>query len=239
MATSGITIEELTRDELIEAALRKIGVLGEGTSANATQLSDGAQALNAVVLEFMTLGMPLWKRTELAITMVTGQSTYTIGVGQTLNHPFPTKLYQANLAIPNSSARINMQILGHYDYNNLPVNATGTPVNVSYQPFINFGTLYVWPTPDASVPAGTQVYLTYQEPVEVFTAGGQTADFPQEWQNALIYTLALVLADEYGLPVQDKQWLEKQADKHLNTALSFGTEDASLFIQPDWQTMSK
>lgn len=233
MATSGITIEELTRDELINAALRKIGVVGEGTSANATQLSEGAEALNSLLLEYQTLGMPLWKRTELAITMVAAQSTYTIGVGQTINQAFPLKITEATMQVTGSGSEIDMEIKPRYDFNLLPTNSTGTPVCISYQPFINYGVVSVWPTPDSSLPAGSTVTITYQKPYDVFTAGTQTPDFPQEWQNALIYGLALVLSDEYGLPLPDKQWLEKQAEKHLNTALSFGTEEGSISFYPD------
>lgn len=233
MATSGVTVWQKNRDAIISAALRKIGVIGEGVSANATQLSEGEEALNTVVSEFQALGMPLWKRKETAITLVSGQSQYTIGVSQAVNTAFPLKLIQANLALTGSSSRLDMEIKADYDFNNLPTTSTGTPVCVSYQPYINLGVLSVWPTPDSSVAAGSTIVITYQSPVEVFTSGTDTMDFPQEWYNAIIYHLALVLADEYGIPIPDKQWLEKQSEKHLNTALSIGTEDASITFYPD------
>ena len=233
MATSGITVSQLTRDQIINAALRKIGVVGEGVIANATQLADGQEALNATVLELTTFGMPLWKRTELAITLVTGQRTYTIGVGQTINVPFPQKLSEAVMQVSGSNSQIDMEIKARYDFNLLPTNSNGTPVSVTYQPFVNYGELLVWPTPDSSLPAGSTVAITYQEPFDVFTSASETPDFPQEWQQALIYQLALVLSDDYGLPVTDKQWLEKQAEKHISQVLGFGTEEASLFIYPD------
>lgn len=233
MATSGTAVWTLTRNQLIEAALRKIGVIGEGVAANATQISEGAEALNTLVSEFTVLGMPLWATEEVSLPLVAGQSVYQIGEGLAFNHPYPFKLYQANLAIPGNSSRINMEIKAHYDYNNLPVNASGTPVAVSYRPFIDYGELSVWPTPSTSMVAGTSVYLLYQRPFDVFTASGETPDFPSEWKNALIYGLALLLADEYGLPINDKQWLEKQADKHLNTALSGAAEEVSLFFYPN------
>lgn len=230
MATSGQTLWQLSRDELISAALRKIGVIGEGVTANATQLSEGEEALNAVISEMQALGMPLWKRTELNITMVNGQATYEIGIGKASNVPFPMKLSQAVLNVTGSGAEIEMEIKANYDFNLLPSTSSGTPVTVKYQPLVNYGVLTVWPTPGSG---SYTITLTYQEPFDVFTSGAEDADFPQEWHNALIYNLALVLADEYGIPIPDKQWLEKQAEKHLNTALSFGTEEASIFFYPD------
>lgn len=232
MATSNNTIWQLSRDDIINAALRKISVLGEGQTANAQQLSDGAQALNALISELQPLGLELWKRLEMDVTLVNGQSTYTIGVGKAINIPFPVKLLQVESQIGTSSSRVDMEIKARYDFNNLPVNSTGTPVSISYQPFINYGVLSVWPTPTA-LPVGSKLVLTYQKPFDIFTTGVETIDFPQEWHNTLIYHLAALLADEYQLPLDDRKWLEGRADKRLATVLSGGGEGTSLFFYPN------
>jgi len=229
MATSGVTVLEMSRDSIINAALRKIGVIGEGTTANPEQTSTGAEALNTLVQLFATLGMPLWKRTELAIPMVVGQRDYTIGVGRTIDVPFPMKISEATFEYTGSGSQQDVEIKASYDFNLLPSNSQGTVVSIKYQPFINYGVVSVWPKP--STATGT-LTITYQAPYDVFTASGDTPDFPQEWQNALIYNLALLLADEYALPLPDKQWIEKQATKHLSQALDFGTEEGSLFFSP-------
>lgn len=232
MATSGITISELSRDQIITRALRKIGVLAEGVAASATQLSEGAEALGPLVKEMQTLGMPLWKRTDYALTLTNGVSSYTIGIGQTTNIPFPLKITQAVLQQGASGSKIDVEIKAKQDFQLLPSNSTGTVVNMSYQPFINYGVVSVWPTPNSSDQILT---LTFQEPFDIFNTGADTADFPEEWQNALIYQLALILADDYQLPIQDKQWHEKQADKRLASALSFGTEESSIQFQPTYR----
>jgi len=232
MTTSNNTIFQLSRDDIINAALRKLSVVGEGQVANANQLTDAAQALNTLVAEMQTLGLHLWKRFEYSLTLVAGTSNYTIGVGQTLNLPFPLKLIQAETLLTGASSRIDLEIKANYDFNNLPNSSTGTPVAVTYQPFVNYGIVSVWPTPDASVPALSSIVLTYQKPFDYFDTGTDTADFPQEWGNALIYQLALVLSDEYGLPLDDRRWLEKQADKRLASALATASEDTSIFLYP-------
>lgn len=229
MATSGVTLLEMTRDSIVNAALRKIGVVGEGVVANAEQLTTGSESLNTLVQEFATLGMPLWKRTELDIPMVVNQRDYTVGVGQTINTAFPLKLTQATLAYTGAGTQQDVEIKASQDFNLLPTTSTGTPVSLKYQPFINYGVVSVWPLPSS---ASYTLTITYQKPYDVFTAAGDTPDFPQEWQNALIYNLALLLSDDYGLPLPDKQWLEKQATKHLSQALDAGTEEGSVFIQP-------
>lgn len=229
MSTSGITVNEITRDDIITRALRKIGVIGEGTSASATQISEAAEALGPLVQEMVSMGMPLWKRVEYPIPLVYGKSTYTLGIGQEYNVPFPVKIAEAIMQQQPNSAKINIEILPAYDYNLLPSNSTGVVVNMKYQPFINYGVVSVWPTPNTDNQVLT---LSYYRPFEVFNSGTDTPDFPQEWQNALIYQLALILADEYGLPLPDKQWLEKQADKRLASALANGTEEGSIKFYP-------
>lgn len=232
MSTSGITINELTRDQIITRALRKIGVLGEGNSANPTQISEAADTLGPLVQEMQTLGMPLWKRTDYVLPLVSGQKDYVFGIGEAISIPFPMKLYQAVMQYAGSNSKIDVEIKSKYDFQLLPSNSTGMVVSVTYQPFINHGILSVWPTPNTN---DQQLTITYQAPFDIFSSGTNTADFPQEWQNALIYHLALLLADEYGLPLPDKEWLAKQADKHLASALSFGEEDASLWFHPSYK----
>jgi hypothetical protein len=233
MPTSTTTLWEMSRDEIINKALSKLGVVGEGETASPTQIADAVDDLNGILAEFQTLGMPLWKRVELPITLVSGQSTYTIGEGQAINAPYPYKVSQANLALVNSSSRPDLDILSNYNFNNLPTSSTGTPVQVSYQPFIDYGVLSVWPTPNATVPVGSTIILTYQRPMYKFTSGTETLDCPQEWYNAVIYQLVHVKADDYSLPLEDRRWFEKQAEKRLAGALSGGVEDSSIFFFPD------
>lgn len=235
MATSGISIALTTRDEIIQGALEQLGVIGEGQTPSATQYTKGARWLNMVVSEFRVLGMPLWKRTDYNLTLVTGQQDYVLGVGQAENTAYPVHLYQARLQVPPYDSDIEMNLLSFPDFNLLPSGSEGIPVNVNYQPQINKGTLSVWPIPDASVPALTRIVLTYQAPTEIFNASGDNPDFPQEWYLALVTQLAWVLAPSYGIPEQRISMLEKSAATHLSAALSNGAEDASVYIQPNRQ----
>lgn len=236
MSTSGNTITEISRDDIITDALGHLGVLGEGQTPNANQITKGSRLLNNIVSEFRTLGMQAWARNEFFITLVTGQSNYVIGVGQAINTPYPTYIYDIQVQqAPNFDTEILLNQQAIYDFNMLPPQSTGTPVNYNYQPQVNMGTLRIWPTPDASVPAGTRLRMTYQRPIEMFDTAVNTPDFPQEWGNALTFALALVWSDTYGVPEAKKGWLEKQADRHLATAASIANEQGSMYLQKDWQ----
>lgn len=232
MTTSNQTIYQLTRDDIIKGALRKLGRLAKGQTPDTEDYTNAQQSLNAIIAEYTTIGMQLWSRTDYTLTLVAGQKAYTMGIGQTINIPFPFKLLSVTL---NNTGGGNIEVfpIAKQDFDLLTITSTGTPVNYTYQPFINYGTLTVWPTPDASVIANYTCVLTYQKQLQGFTTGTETPDFPQEWQNALIYALALDLAPEYGVPLMDISQLEKQADKHLMMAAMAGVEEASFYFQPD------
>jgi hypothetical protein len=226
MATSGITTWELTRDTIIAAALRKLGVLAEGVSANPTQISTGAEALNAVVALFQTKGMPLWKRTTQTVPLVLGQQAYTITEA--------VKVPQVVLQYVNNSTQYELIEKSMYDFNQLPqgtVNA-GIPVHYYFQPGLSDGTLNIWPVPDAGSASNNRLAVIKQKKFDGFFSAGETPDFPSYYTKAIIYSLACDLAPEYGVPLQDRQLLKAEAKEFTDDAFDYGDEDGSLLFQP-------
>lgn len=221
------TTNQLTRNQIIDAALRKLSVISEGQTPSAQNYSDAQIALNMIISQFRALGMPLWARTEYTFTPTT--STYSIGNGQTLDTPFPVKLIQA--VRTDNGTKIDMDLVPKEDFNILPATSTGTPLKVSYQPGINVGTVYLWPTP-LSTNTST-VTLVYIRPLTYVSTATDTFDIPEEWYAALVFALAVSLAPEWGTPLPDRQWLEKQADKSLSIATTVGEDIGSMFIQPN------
>lgn len=226
MASSGIYTYTYTRDQIINAALRKLAVLSEGTPANSVQLTTGAEALNLLTLQLQVLGMPLWARKTVVIPMIAGVSSYT------LTAPRSIKVVQAYRNDTANPTNVSIEIRPDYDFNLLPETSRGIPVAISHQPLVPLSVIKVWPTPDITIPAGTTLSVVYYSELAIFNANTDTPDFPQEWYLTLVYQLAHILSTEYGIPVADQKSLEMQAEKHLKTVLDSGMEDGSLFVQP-------
>lgn len=167
------------------------------------------------------------------MSLTNGTSTYTIGTGQTVNTPYPLHLLQVTRSDSTQGTRISCEIIGDYNFNLLPTNSSGTPIQVTYQPKNNVGTLKVWPTPDTYAATNVTLNLTYLRPLEYFNTSTDTADFPEEWVSAIIYGLAVRMAPEYGVPLMDRQLLMKEADVYLKIAVDNSFEDGSLLFQPD------
>lgn len=228
--TSGIYSIQFTRDDILSAAMRKMGVLAQGQTPTAANLSDGAMALNMAVAAMRGHGMPLWARTTLDITPTIGQTSYTIGSGAyNYNTPYPLKIMQ--LYRTENGTRIDMDLEADYNFNQLPISSTGVPIKGTYQPLNNYGVLKLWPTPDAS--ASSSVFtLVYQRPFQYFNSSTDTMDFPEEWDLPLVYQTAMIWAPEWGVPLADRGKLEENLTFFLSLVLGMGSEDASLFIQP-------
>lgn len=231
MATSGSTNWSLNRNQVITGALRKLGVLPSGGTPTAAQISDANDALNALVKAFQADGMPLWKITSTTFTTVDGTGSYTIGPLQTINAVKPLRVIQAFYQ-ESGGTSLPMTVYNRYDYNLLLASSTeGTPIALYYHPLLTTGTVRLWPTPDDST---TNITIHYQAPYEDMDNSTDDFDFPSEWIQALIYNLAWSMAPEYGIPPTDRGILQKEAQYWHDYALSMGTEEGSMFLQPDW-----
>lgn len=240
MSTSGVTTFEMNRDDIINSALRKVGAVSEGQVASPQAIIDATMALNAMLKTFEVRGMPLWAIKETLFPL-TSTRQYSIGIGATINTPAPLKIIQATLldvTNPDAENILPMNIYTHYDYNLLTTqDSSGYPIHLMYEPLLPTGVINIWPTPDSFSISNRNIRIVYQRPFSDFVSSTDTPDFPSYWSEALVYGLAWRLSPEYGVPLQDRQLLSKEAEYMLEEALSFGTEEGSFSIQPNWTYM--
>jgi hypothetical protein len=226
MTTSANTSWELTRNELIETAYRKLGLPGDGNTLSTDQYTDGATALNSVIALAVTDGMPLWKRTTTTVTPSTTSQNYTLANAVKVSGVF--------LRDTLSGVQYELEVKSLYDYYRLPNNTSGIPVNWVFEPTITGGTLRIWPMlSDSGTVATKSIVVVYQKKFDGFTTTTtDTLDFPSYWTSAIVYKTAVALAPEVGMPIQDRQDLKQEAKEYWALASSYGDEEGSLFIQP-------
>lgn len=236
MSTSGVSTYNITRDQLIAGALRMIGATAQGETPTATQISEASEALNLMVKAWEADGMPLWGLTEYDLTLTAGQAEYTIGSGQAVNIPKPLKVIQMWNTNISGAIDTPMRILTKQEYNTLGnKQSTGIPIQGYYDTQRDTGILHLFPVPSTDAASGYHVTFVYQRPFEDFVASGDNPDFPQEWLDALKYGLAVRLAPEYGVPLEQRQMLKKEADEVKQSALNFGLEEGSIYFQRDFR----
>lgn len=231
MSTSGSTDFSVNRDDIIKRALRLIGALAQGETPTSDQTAEAAVALNSLVKAWQADGMPLWALKKYSVPLTADTVSYRIGVGQTINTPKPLRIVQAYNHDTVSEVDIPMRIITKQEYNILGnKTSSGNPIQMYYDPQLDYGDLYVFPVPTSTEEAENTITIIYQRPFEDFDASTDTPDFPQEWYDALAFGLAVRLAPEYGLPVDQRQALRAEAKEIKEAVLGMGTEEGSIYF---------
>ena len=79
MAVSGSKDFSLTRSDIINAALRKIGVYDEQEAPSASDNQNASLQLNMMVKEWVIRGVDLWLRQEVTLFLQPDQQSYALG----------------------------------------------------------------------------------------------------------------------------------------------------------------
>lgn len=231
MTTSGTYDFSVNRDQLIKGALRLAGVIAQGETPTASQISDASESLNLMTKAWMADGMPLWAIETLSIPFVAGQNTYTISTPKLLK---PIQSWNRNTS---SQVDIPVRMISREEYNILGnKSTTGNPIQIFFNPNRDSTEIKVFPTPDSISAAQNTLYLVAQRPYQDFDTASDTPDFPQEWYEAVKYGLAVRLAGEYNIDIETRRVLVAEAAAIKQEALSFGTEENSLYFQRDWRS---
>ena len=325
MATSGTTTFSITRNDLISASLRGLGVLEEGAQPTANMIENASLVLNMMLKDWMTDGIKMWTVEEYIIPLKTNQTDYTIGPSSAydVNKSKPLRVIQAflrNLSNPNnavgrtsiinggnysvqptnavsvtggagSGATFNLTytgsavtgislqasgggyaigdiltvqggtfvtpatisvdslsntfvdqpliIVSQQEYNFLGSKfSTGTSNSVQYWPYVDYGTLKVFLTPDDNTSDNYEIHLTVQRAIYDINKANETFDFPQEWYQALRWGLASELILDYGIPDNKAVLITQRAQMYKDRLAAWDTENASTMFQPDMRMAS-
>lgn len=79
MATTGTNSFTVTRNDILESALRTLGVIGIGETPQTEDYTNCSQALNIMIKSWAKKGWPLWTVETIVVPMVEGIRIYPIG----------------------------------------------------------------------------------------------------------------------------------------------------------------
>lgn len=79
MATSGTTTFTVNRDDIIDSALRTLGVIGVGETPITEDYTNCSQALNIMIKAWAKKGFPLWTYTQVIVPVIPSLGQYPIG----------------------------------------------------------------------------------------------------------------------------------------------------------------
>ena len=188
----------MTVQELITAALRKLGVLGAGEVATADDAVTCLEALNGMVDDWSAERLSIYHRTRTVTDITSGTGDYTIGSGGDVDITRPVYLDGVGLVdtTPDPDLERPLRKILESEWEGIPQKSleADQPGGWYYEPTFPLGVLSLWP-----VPTGTtlQFALYYPEAVAEFSAVTETLSLPPGYRTALIYNLALRLSSDY------------------------------------------
>lgn len=235
MATSGTYSFTVTRDDVINAALRAMGVISAGQTASSDDLINCTQALNLILKAWAKKGLLVWTIDQQALPLVAGKGTYTVGSGAEFNTPYhPPRLLSAFLRNNASESDVVVLNIAKSDYDLLGNKTSQSIVNqVWYDPQLPLGVLYVYSVPQD---ANYTLYATFQRPLQDITSATDNFDLSQDFFLPLKWSLVEETCWEYGLSSQRIQLLQNKARSEVDDSFNFETESTSVYFSVDPQT---
>lgn len=181
---------------IINLALKDAGVLGVGETASADDLSDSFETLKQMVGQWQIDGLMIYAQSEVSFSP-NGAQSYTIGSGGTINTARPSEIISAFWREGTTDHDLDV-LTSFEDYQRISTKSdTGSPDLVCYDPDYALGTLYVWP----KASTGT-IHLTVHSPLPTYATTSESLAVPAEYELAMRYSLAELLAASYQLPLR-------------------------------------
>ena len=143
----------------------------------------------------------------------------------------PLRIVDAYLhnVLGNTEHRIN--IVSYADYFALGSHGDASiPNQLYYDPQLVNGVSYVYPR---FLSGDYCIQIRFHRPFEDFNASTDTPDFPQEFYLPLMMSLASLLAPKNGVPLDERRTLKAEADSLWQEILGNGTEEGSIYLQPN------
>ena len=249
MSSSTYTV---SRDQIIALALGKLGVLEIGDTPDTNSIINASMTLNLLIKQMSTEGLKLWKISELNIPLINNQTNYILG-GSTSTLMYdvlnptvaitdkPLKVIQGfyrNIQVtPNIDTPV--MLLSKQEYNVLGSKySTGTANSIFYDVRKLNGQLYVYLTPDLNAQTNLQLHIIAQMPLNDISTASDVPDFPNEWMNCLVWSLADELALQYGVPMNSRQEIAQRAGGYKEKLMDWDVEAYSTFFSPDFRSTS-
>lgn len=182
-----------TARDIVKAALRKIHVLGQGASLSGELADNGFKALNRMIATWSVQGNMIYSEQFETFPLVGGQSTYTLGAGGDFDTTRVTRISSAY--VTQGQTDYIMTRWDKDDYASIPQKDLngGIPRIFYFDAGFPLSTIRLYHTPGGV----STITLVDETILDQFTDLDTEFSMPPEYEDALIYNLALRMAPEY------------------------------------------
>lgn len=180
----------------ISRALREVGELAAGETADGNYAEDCKDVLNAMLDQWSLEDLLLWYEKTEEFDLVAGQEAYTIGeTGADFTAVRPIEILGAWLRDGNA-LDTKLGVVSNDTYQSIVQKETTNtlPRVVSYNPNYPLGELKVWPSPTS----GLKLRVTGNKLLTRVTNLDDEMSLPPGFEEAIVYGLAKRLAPGAG-----------------------------------------
>lgn len=207
----------MTAQELVNRSLTLIGRLGAGRTPGVSESTVAFGILNGMLDSWSTNRLTVYSISTGLFAVSGGTQTYAIGTGQAWNTARPVKISGAAavISIGGQSQSFPLKVVGSVEWTQIPFRNDSSAIPRTL--FCD----YAYPNSNISlspVPSGSMnVELHMYVPLSRFAALTDTVSFPQGYERALAYNLAVELAGAFELKAP-AEVVKIAADSYENLA---------------------
>lgn len=216
---------------IINDAMFDAGLLQEGSAPNSDHLATNMRRLCDIINLWQTQGLKLFLMEDIAIDLITNQSTYTMKPSGDVNMTKPLRVLQGYV-LTTGNIRRPINSMSWDDYMRLS-QITGNSGTVSSY-FINkLATslnAFFWNAPNATEAANTAhllVQIQANNPINL----EENVSFPQEWRIALRWALADDICTGQPQAIMDR--CAARAEAYREALEDWDVEDTVTTFVPD------
>lgn len=189
----------ITPGDLIRLALRDAGVNGTGQAPSAEDSNDAYRHLQMMLAQWQRKRWLIYHLIDVPLVS-TGAQSYTFGLGGDFNSPRPDRIESAFVRFlgGNATPDLPVQVIeAREDYNRIALKSIATvPSAVFYDAAYPLGIVHFYPV----APAGVyELHLTVKDTLTSFSGLSVPINMPEEYQEALLYNLAIRLRVAYQM----------------------------------------
>lgn len=216
----------VTRDTIIRRALRIVGALPLGNSPSADEQSNASEVLNELVKNWQSRDVFLWSIVEKTVVLTPGTATYVVSTDPPVIDVDRAFIRDAQ------NGDVDLRKISYLNYQSIPQkDSSGKPTDFVVIPTI-IPSFIFYPVPDTAL---TIHYFGIAK-LQDMDNTSDNPNIPTRFIKPLIYGLAADLADDYKLPMQERQMLAGKAEGlFLAAKASDRDTDEEEFIESSYE----
>jgi hypothetical protein len=186
-----------TGRDLVRRSMQLIGVLGDGETPSASQLTDVLLTLKEMLKSWSLDRLIVYNFVKEEFSLVAGTGSYTMGDGKDFNTSRPIEITKAKIKLSSDGSTVEVPVreLSVEEWERIIQRDLQSPIPT--QLFCvksgSYWTLNLYPVPSA---ANTLILFSTKEITEI--TADLTLDLPPGYERAIRYNLGIEIAPEFG-----------------------------------------